>query len=184
VSLRRRRLEAIWRAVIAGALAIGLGAALVFHQLGLEQERIALTHEAASTSWYISQVLHESQRFSRRLEGYELQRALRSEVETAFEVFWSRINIVLDSRIGDHAEISAVMRRYEALMERIEPALPKLDHRNDIWFAETQRALAAEDAALRKLWVETFSGQNYVGVAEQLKSRDATLSRLEAAMLA
>jgi signal transduction histidine kinase len=171
--------------VIAGALSIGLGAALVFHRLKLEEEeRIAPTHEAASTSWYISQVLLESQRFSRRLESYELQRAVRGEVETAFEVFWSRINIVLDSRIGDHAEISAVMRRYEALLERVEPVLPTLDHRDYIWFAEVQRTLAAVDAALRKLWVESFTGQNYAGVAEQLKSRDASLDRLEAAMIA
>lgn len=184
MSRRRRRLEAIWRAAIAGALAMGLGAALVVHQLKLEQERIALTHEAASTSWYISQVLFESQRFSRRLEGYELQRALRSEVETNFEIFWSRVRIVLDSRIGHHTEISASMRRYEALLERIEPVLPKLDHRDYIWFAQTQKSLMAEDAALRKLWVETYTGQNYVGVAEQLKSRDGVLSWLEAAILA
>jgi signal transduction histidine kinase len=113
-----------------------------------------------------------------------MQRALRSAVETAFEVFWSRVNIVLDSRIGDHAAISALMRRYVALLERIEPKLPTLDHRDDIWFAETQRVLASDDAELRKLWGETFTGQNYVGVAEQLKSRDASLDRLEAAMIA
>jgi signal transduction histidine kinase len=97
---------------------------------------------------------------------------------------WSRVNIVLESRIGDHAQIAELMLRYESLLQRIEPVLPKLDHRDYIWLAETQRTLAADDAALRKLWVETFTGQNYMDVAEQLKSRDATLSRLEAAMIA
>jgi len=81
---------------------LGLLVALFIQRESLREAENKQILNVISSSWKLSELVFEGQRLSYGLEGYLTGHRSLSEVQTWFEVFWSRVDLVhrldMDSR--------------------------------------------------------------------------------------
>lgn len=176
---RRLRARPPLRIALAVGLAAALAAVAVAQSVQLERHRATLGNFVATNSFLVSQLDYELQRLQRALIEHEAGLATPEAVRLRFEVFWSRILVVRDARIGEKPEIMALLDEIETVLAALEPRIMALEAGDRAATRAPRVALRRFEKAVHDVHVLNFSSGGYARIVDEMSAdrTDATLLR-------
>ena len=110
-------------------------------RMSLEQEDRTLTHRMSSLAWKVSETIFEAQRAEVALQEFELGRATHEDVPVAFELFWSRIDVMRRTELIRNTSITETLDQMDTFLQ----------HHEALLFSEPENLLRASQGILSQL---------------------------------
>ncbi len=181
------RLQKYGRAIrVILALLLTAGLLVLMFGLRIVSERVEdeLGYAIASTTWNVSEILHESHNLDQALHFAEMGTTEQENVVLHFDLLWSRIDILVGNGMAERLRIDNICREYLAFLTQYEASLTANSPPSVEILRQMQVHLGELRTKLRKAWIENYASLSYRELSERLAQPHASRENLRLAIVA
>lgn len=110
----------IARASCAILVCLGLMAGLYFQRISIEAAEKTLSLALISSAWKTSELVFEGQRLAHAMHGYSASETGLDNLQTRFDVFWSRVAVIGNVNMDGRPRLSQSVRDLAAFLEKAD----------------------------------------------------------------
>ncbi|MEL7082057.1 MAG: hypothetical protein AAGK82_11670, partial [Pseudomonadota bacterium] len=118
-----KRHSQILRASVAIGLCVALVGAMLWHRGALRDAEEKLALALISSSWKASELIYEGERAAKLAIAYQAGVVGLNELQTQFDVFWSRVDIVSQLDMTGRPMLAGHIAALDDFLEALDPLL-------------------------------------------------------------
>ena len=162
----------LFRAFCAIVLCLILLIAMIHHRSTMIEAKQKVRFNTATSTFKISEAVYEGSQLLANLTAFRYGYAPREVLQVQFDVFWSRVGVVLALGEDKRPKLIATAYLLQNFLERNDPVIYSDLDPKDPAFAKMQADLGAHVIALRQAWITEFNETRF----DREAGRDASLT--------
>ena len=154
-----------FRAGLALCMIIGLVAALIHERARLAEEDRAMARYIVGTSWEVSELLFEAQRYETALSDILAGQITVAELQLRHDILWSRLDIIRERARSSDKVLVELMEATRSMMEANDAILFSEPDLTFVDLARIRSDIRTQLLVVRRYWVENVvANQNRVSL--------------------
>ncbi|WP_425039700.1 ATP-binding protein [Primorskyibacter sp. S187A] len=165
------------RALAAVFAIIALMVLFGFHQREMQDAKDRAMFAVSATSWKVSELILEAQRFSQSLRLHATGETSRSDLQLRFDILWSRVDVVESTDVEQDLAIKKALEDFRTFNDSMDGILYSdglIPPRLAVGASYEVTQLAN---SMRVAWVNAFAGRQFADASLQIIEQQEGMRR-------
>ncbi|MEL6296567.1 MAG: ATP-binding protein [Pseudomonadota bacterium] len=152
-----KRHSQILRASVAIGLCVALVGAMLWHRGALRDAEEKLALALISSSWKASELIYEGERAAKLAIAYQAGVVGLNELQTQFDVFWSRVDIVSQLDMTGRPMLAGHIAALDDFLEALDPLLYGDTPPDSATLAMLTDGMGQRVVEIRRAWILEYN---------------------------